>query len=483
MKRLTRRDLLRGVCAWGLGVASATALGACRQRIAPIEKIVEKEVTKVVTAVVRETVVVEGTPRIVEKLITPGPAPRTRTYIVAHVLKQSWTQFAQAMTPAFEEMFPQISLDWRTVDIWQDYPARVAALEASGQLGDLLETPPGALLTRWAQRQLIQPLDEVITADGFDTSGIFQSALDTCSYAGRRMALPFLGHAGENVLLFNKTLFAGAGARLPHADWTLDDLAQASAALTRDRNGDGRPDQFGYAMRFSLPSVYPPLHVFGGELLSFSGRECLLTEPEGLAYLQWVDGLLHKQKIVPTPVQLEGGVLNMFRTGQAAMLCDTLKTFVDLSRLLQGTYEVDAVLLPKHPRTGRMGTLSSSMAYCITHRARNPDDVFQWIKYITGREMGVQMFLGGYADPGCRMASWKDPRILEQYPLCAQIAEAADRAETERLPWNLRVPQCLDAWERGMAPMLYGETTPEACAAQITAEVNRILQQDPEKDA
>jgi len=94
---------------------------------------------------------------------------------------------------------------------------------------------------------------------------------------------------------------------------------------------------------------------------------------------------------------------------------------------------------------------------------------------MTGREMGVQMFLRGYAEPGCRSASWRDPRVLERCPICARVADVAETAEPERLPWNLRLAECLQAWHEETDALARGDTTPEGCAAAIDARVNALL--------
>lgn len=92
------------------------------------------------------------------------------------------------------------------------------------------------------------------------------------------------------------------------------------------------------------------------------------------------------------------------------------------------------------------------------------------------------MFLGGFADPGCRAASWKDARILERYPICAQIVSAAEVADVERLPANLRISESLEAWNDRIAPLLLGEITPEECAKQIEKHISQILAQPMEED-
>ena len=491
MGSLARRSFLRSAALWCLGITASQALTACLRQVV-VEKVIEKQVTKVVKEVVRETVIVETTPRVIEKtievektveiekLVTAIPALKDRVLITADVMDYSWTHFAMLKSAAFEELFPNIALKWRSLSGWHDYPRVVETLNASGQSGDLLEGPPGDLLAHWAERKFIRPLDEIISAEGFDASGIFWSMLASCRYRGQRIGLPYIGNAGENILLYNRRLFDEANLTRPNLSSTLDDLTKMGIALTRDRDGDGKSDQFGLALRFGLPSAYPTLHLFGAKLFSENSRECALNTPAGIEYLRWVHEQIHVHKLAPVPPQVEGSAVEMLRSGTVAMLRHSFRTFATLSASGERR-EIGATLFPKHPISGRVGTLASGLAYCIGQRSAIPNEVFQWCKFMSSREMGVQMFLGGYADPGCRSASWEDPRVLELYPLCAQVAGVADTAEVERLPWNLRLAECLDVWNRGIIPLAFDECTPEECASQIAQEINKVLALSPEQ--
>ncbi len=488
MGGLTRRSFLRHVAMVGTGITSASFLSACLRQVV-VEKVVEKQVTKVVKEVVRETVIVESTPKVievektvqVEKLVTAIPALKGKAIIVADVMSYGWTQCAMLRSAAFEELFPNIGIRWRSLSGWHEYPRKVATLYASGELGDLVEGPPGDLLSYWAEQRLIRPLDEIINADGFDLSGIFWSTLASLRYRNQRIGLPFIGNAGENVLLYNKRLFDEAGITYPNPGWTLDDLGKAGTALTRDSDGDGRNDQYGLAVRYSLPGAYPTLHLFGARLFSENGLECTLNGPAGIEFLRWIQQQIYERKLAPNPAQVEGGAVEMLQAGTVAMLRNSFRTYATLLSVPGKQREIGAALFPKHPASGQTGTLASGLAYCISQRSEIPGEVFQWCKFMSSRDMGVQMCLGGYGDPGCRSASWKDPRVVELYPLCAQIADTVDGAEIERLPWNLRLAECLDIWNRELVPLMFNERSPEECAGRITQEINKVLALPPER--
>jgi ABC-type glycerol-3-phosphate transport system substrate-binding protein len=487
MKSLTRRKILRGVAAMCTSLASGL-LAACRNRIVEVERIirVEREVTKVVTEIVRETVIVESTPQIVErtveKVVTPTPAPTPRAIIVADVTDYGWSEFATRMSPAFQEMFPQITVRWRGRYGWAQYPQRIAALQASGQEGDLLEAPTGTLLAAWTQRGVIHPLDDLLDTEHFDMSDMFQGCVDACRYEGKLMALPFLCHAGENVLVHNRDSFAEKDLDPPAGDWTLRDLEQAGRQLTEDTNQDGRLDRFGYVLQHQLPGAYPLLRLFDAHLFSGNGEASAVTQENTLSLVRWLHEQVHGDQIAPRPAQIERGGLDMFRSGRAAMLRGDLRTLITLHRMGEDAPQTGSTLLPVHPSTGKQGTAARGMTYAIGQATDNPQHVLQWIRFMCSREMGVQMLLGGYAEPGCRAASWKDPRVLERFPICSQIAEAAQKAETQRLPWNLRTAECLSVWNKGVRAILSDKVGVEDGAERIERRIEEILNGPLEDD-
>jgi len=471
---LTRRRLLSALPLAGL----VGVVAACARRVVEVERVVEKEVTTVITEIVRETVIVQGTPQIVERtipvpmVVTAQPTARPRVALVADVMDYGWTAFGRAMAPAFEEMFPSIRMEWRSPSDWGRYAEHVATLAAAGQLGDLVEAPFGTLLVEWFDRGLVRPLDDVVADERFDTSGIFAGALSACRRGGHLAAVPLLCHAGDCLLVYRRSILDAVGVDPPTSDWVLADLVQAAGAVTRGLGAE-RPPIYGYGDDYRLPAAYPAMRAFGAELLDSEGRACAIQSPEGLAYLGWLSDAMHVERIAPRPHEVEGSLAGMFADGRLAMVRSDLMRLVAL-RHPDGD-EVEGTLLPARESEGPHGAVAQGMAYCITAQSQHPTEAFQWIKYMSGREMGVQMFLRGYAEPGCRSASWDDPRVLERCPTCAREAEVAETAEPERLPWNLRLAECLRAWHEETDRLARDDSSPEACAAAIHARVNALL--------
>ena len=479
-----RRVLRRAVAACGSLMATYT-FAACRRPIVEVERIiqVEKEVTKIITEVVRETVLVLETPDVeadtVERVETSAPSSKANVVVVADVLRYGWTELAKHMTPTFQETFPQVTMQWRTLSDWRGHAQRIAALEASGDLGDLIDAPAGTLMASWSRQNLIRPLGDLISGEGFDTSGIFPVAMSVCRYQDQQLGLPFVAHPSESLLVYDEGAFRRSGTEMPRADWSLTHLVSAASDLSRPPTAGLAGGQYGYILAQNLPSAYPLLHLFGGALLSEEGTQCRAEQEGAVACLEWMSSLAHRLKLSPDPAGVARGSLSMFYSGQVPMIRESLWTLVRLRRANTLSPNVEAVAFPRHPETGKRGTLAASVAYCISRGSKVAEQAFQWMRFMSSREMGAQMILGGYAEPGCRMASWTDPRVLETYPICAQLSGLMMDAEAERLPWNMRTPECLKAWNSHTADLLAGVISPRECADRICADASSALALSP----
>src|SRR6185503_5545978 len=78
----------------------------------------------------------------------------------------------------------------------------------------------------------------------------YKTSLEAFQYKGRQRALPWNG--GQLMVYYNRKLFREA--RLPDPpprDWTIGQFTDYMRKLTKDYDGDGRIDQFGYEINGS----------------------------------------------------------------------------------------------------------------------------------------------------------------------------------------------------------------------------------------
>ena len=105
------------------------------------------------------------------------------------------------------------------------------------------------------------------------------------------------------MVAYNRDLLDRGAIAYPTDDWTWDDFLRTAQLLTRDRDGDGRMDQWGAAFdrrpSFWLPWVW----AGGGDVLCPGGRRAsgCLDAPATVAAIRWYGGWVRRWAVAPPP--------------------------------------------------------------------------------------------------------------------------------------------------------------------------------------
>jgi multiple sugar transport system substrate-binding protein len=105
------------------------------------------------------------------------------------------------------------------------------------------------------------------------------------------------------MVVYNRDLLDRAAIPYPTDDWTWDEFLRTAQLLTRDRDGDGRIDQWGAAFD-RRPSFWLPwIWAGGGDVLCSDGRRAsgCLDAPATVAAIRWYGGWVRHRGIAPRP--------------------------------------------------------------------------------------------------------------------------------------------------------------------------------------
>ncbi|MFF3666145.1 ABC transporter substrate-binding protein [Microtetraspora malaysiensis] len=240
----------------------------------------------------------------------------------------------------------------------------------------------GVLVQEFAARGALADLtDRVKTVNAADYSGIELNR----DAKGRIYGFP--QGAQTPVLFYNKKLFADAKVSEPTADWTYDDLAAAAKQLTKDTNGDGKPDTYGfraYSPGFT-ESWWPIIKAYGGDIVTDDNRKVVVDSPQSKAALDWMLGAMGKDGFAPDFATTEGlgkGVVHtLFATGRVAM------SYGIYARTLPATsagVDFGVAPLPKGP-SGR-GNVAIVNSWVVNKKASTAqaDAAWKWITFFSG---------------------------------------------------------------------------------------------------
>lgn len=252
-----------------------------------------------------------------------APHPPEKTLKVLIPATEADIKAQKAFTEAYTKLHPDIRIQdirfpWR--NIWQKLEFMIVAEIPPDVSG--IEQP---MLPKFVYLDAVEPLDKWIENDtGFDSSLLFPECMNEGNWNNIQYAIP---KAFSTVCLFyNKDLFDEAGVEYPTRDWTRADLMAAAKKLTRDRDGDGRVDQWGFYTNNNHWHRYSAwVWMTGGDFFTPDMSRSTFDDPKVIDGFNWLAGMaLGKNRVMPGSIDLTGtSTANMFLQGDLAILTDT----------------------------------------------------------------------------------------------------------------------------------------------------------------
>jgi multiple sugar transport system substrate-binding protein len=212
------------------------------------------------------------------------------------------------------------------------------------------------------------------------------------------------------VLFYNKDMFDAAGVAYPTDSWTMDDLRDAAKKLTKDSNGDGITDQWGFFTDLYDMELFWSEAIWGngGEIISKDYTKTLIGEDKAKEALQFLGDLVltDKSTIDPTAVAQFG---DPFAAGVAAMTTYGHWVVPEYAANLKFKWDVSAFPAGKVARV----TSVNSAGFVVAKDSKNPDAALEFLKYAIGPEGQSRLAELGFAIPVLESVA-NSPAYLEQ---------------------------------------------------------------------
>ena len=381
---------------------------------------------------------------------------------------------AKSLVQAFEKDHSQIKVKLEPVTVGQ-YQQKIMTRVAGGDVPDVMWICDYYVPT-FAAKKAILNLEPLIKNDPeFDLNNFYSCMLPLFRYQGDLYGLPF--EIGGVVFFYNKDLFEQERIDYPDETWDWQNFLEAAKRLTKDIDGDGKIDQFGYlGGRTWFPVWSTWVRANGGDFLNKAQTECILNSPEAIEALQFAADLIHKYHVAPTSTLLASGHFqrssqeNPFINGKFAMMLDPTAAYINFQKVIKN-FKWGVAPLPKKKR--RVTSLGAA-GYAICQGTKHPQEAWEFLKYIVGEE-GQMLEVGkGYTIPCLKS-------IIDS-PLGSKIIRPEDRAAFLSLLKDGCYPPLIPQHDEVIATanrqleLLYlGKISASEACRRITKEVNEIL--------
>jgi multiple sugar transport system substrate-binding protein len=329
------------------------------------------------------------------------PAPVRMTGWLASPVEEKLTR---DLIAAFAREQPDLPVAYEPITA--NYMDKLLLMLGTGTAPDVMMVE-SFWIPQLAAYGLLRPLDDWTGRDGgLDLEDFEPALLEALRSHGRLYALP--KDYSTLALFVNPRHFAEAGLDAPPATWAA--FAEAARRLTRDSDGDGRIDRYGYVHAEALEYALPFVWQNGGEYFDGAGRPAF-AEPPFAAALEFLQGLKFAgHAVLPTDV---GAAWNMdaFGRGRAAMAISGLWAV----NFLKETFPDMPYRVAPLPEGKQRASVAFVVGYAIPKSVREPERAWRLLRYLTGREGARRWEAAGVGLPGRRSVAReldlaRDPR-------------------------------------------------------------------------
>ncbi len=235
-----------------------------------------------------------------------------------------WTEqrLEDAYIHTFSGAHPGVQVQMEAVTNGPEYRDRVLTSIAAGAPPDVVQLD-NIDIPAFVNAGVLENLAPYVERVGLSLAAFEPRVLDIFRRGTALYAIP--KDFTPMVIAFNKDLFDRAGVPYPAGDWTWEEFRAAARRLTRDLDGDGVPDQWGFWLDRRDFMWIPSIWALGGDVLCPDGARAsgCLDGPNSIWAFEAFTGLATADSVTPRFFGLRrsmGDQMREFASGRLAMM-------------------------------------------------------------------------------------------------------------------------------------------------------------------
>ena len=380
----------------------------------------------------------------------------------------------------FESRYPNIEIKIRHAP-GEDYYDMLRTSIAAGSMPDLMRiiveeyqsfAKGGALLD-------IKPIvEEKLKSDSEFANfwnDIEPKLLDPFYYQEGLFGVPHDWNDG--IIFYNKSLFTDAGLSYPTKDWTINEFLEIAQTLTKDIDGDGKLDQYGYLLTGDwFDCIAPWVFTFGGNILDERWENCLLDTKESQEAIKFMYDLVNTYKVSPPPTVMEyTSGMAMWMTGKIGM-AHYGRYMVPAFRQIEG-FEWDCQHQPFDPN-GTRGVPYGVGLTSIGAKTKYPEEAFLFATFLSSPEAQKMYDEYGSSLQVLKSIIYSDEFKNPDKPPFNQYAMVEALEYAQLIPSPPRNREIIHIATTELDRILAGQKSVEEGAKSMVEQINEILQEE-----
>lgn len=278
--------------------------------------------------------------------------------------------------------------------------SKLLAMTIAGLSPDVFSSVYQSGLYDYVRRGLCEDLTPYIKKDKVNLSGFYAGAIKRLKFNGKQYGIPI--SSTPFTVWHNTALLDRAGVKPPPTDWsnkgwTWDDMVNDALKLTKDTNGDGKTDQYGFGGGFWPESTCA--WIWGGDFYpdsiyetGLAPKSTVMSEAALKGLQKWID-LKNRYKVVSA---VPGFNADAFVKGKTALYQDSLHSFITAAnsypQVKNGRFGIGIMPVGTAPARPVLFTDPWLLAKGSKHKTA----AWKWIKFSTMEE-GASIMAANYA--------------------------------------------------------------------------------------
>jgi ABC-type glycerol-3-phosphate transport system substrate-binding protein len=304
--------------------------------------------------------------------------------------------------------------------------------------------------------------------EGIDRAEIYDAFWTYNTAGGKLWTMPF--NNSMPVLYYNKDLFRAAGLDPEKPPETWDELVEAAQALTRDTDGDGQIDQWGFNTTSSTHWYLSAMILQnGGRIINDDETRVLYDGPEAVEALAFWGELVNVHKVMP-PAQ-HAAAKGDFLAGKLGMLMQSSAGLP--SALEEAPFEVGVGMLPA--KKARVTPIGGASLVIVKGEEAKMNAAWEFTRWLTSPENSNYWAMNSGYVPTYKGAleTTEMQQFLQENPLYKTVIEQLEYAYG--IPVFSELGTSDTELRKAVEKVELGAATPEEALEAAAEAVNNAL--------
>lgn len=393
-----------------------------------------------------------------------------------HLTEDVWNKSLNQGMDIFHKKYPNIKVSLEPVS-YKEKETKYTVESAAGRAPDVFHVHAFSLpmfFSKGYAKDLTAFIDK--EGPGF-MDAWYPLPTNLMKHGGKVHAMP--GDYMTMVLFYNTEMFKAAGLDPNKPPKTWDGFLEYAKKLTRDTDGDGKVDQWGFGTvgakspGFSL-RFGPFIWSFGGDYLTADMKRSALDSPEAKEAFTFFVELYTKHKVVPPGLTAMNPqeVRTQLAQKKVAMILGSGWTPPIVNKINPDLNAFQVLKAAPAPMKRKQATAIWLSSWVMSPNTKNPKEAWELLKFITSKEMELKWFVDNRVTSARQDVSGVAPEILKD-KFASVLASQLPYGKVE--PQIKEWPEIMDTFTTSLQEAIVGMKTPEKALSEAHERINAIL--------